>query len=53
MCKLSFESIAIELYFPTSPELSMIILDHDDGVPQEEAQEEYMRFLIPVPPGLR
>ena len=49
MCNASLESIAIELYLPTSPFESMVTLDQDDVDEQEEEQAAYFRFLADEP----
>ena len=49
MCSASLESIAIELYLPTSPFASMVTLDQDDVDEQEEEHVAYFRSFLPPP----
>ena len=47
MCNASLESMAIELYLPTSPEDdSMVIFDQDDPDEHEEEQVAYFRLVL-------
>ena len=46
ICNASLESIAIELYLPTSPFESTVTFDQDDDVEQEEEHVAYFRFLL-------
>ena len=47
MCNASLESMAIELYLPTSPEDdSMVTFDQDDADEHEEEQVAYFRLVL-------
>ena len=47
MCNASLESMAIELYLPTTPEDdSMVTFDQDDADEHEEEQVAYFRLVL-------
>ena len=47
MCNVSLESMAIELYLPTSPEEdSMVTFDQDDADEHQEEQVAYFRLVL-------
>ena len=47
MCTASLESMAIELYLPTSPEDdSMVTFDQDEVEEHEEEQVAYFRLVL-------
>jgi hypothetical protein len=49
MCNASLESIAIELYLPTSPFESTVTFDHEDADEHEEEHVAYFRFFLLLP----